>query len=122
MVCQLAVAGARTSAVPESGCYGDNKAGPASIELKYGFPLDVCVHSTPGGAESPDEVPGVGTDCFLPSVSYLAWIEYNSGKQHGVKRSVDDSESAESSGTALAMLAARRGSKTALEMAVLVRS
>ena len=107
---------------PESGKLCDNKAGPASIELKYGFPLDVRVRGTPGGAESPDEVPGAGTACLLASVSYLAWIEYNSGKQHGVKRSVDDSESAESSGMALAMLAARRGSKTALEMAVLVRS
>ena len=107
---------------PESGKLCDNKAGPASIELKYGFPLDVRVHGTPGGAESPDEVPGAGTARLLASISYLAWIEYNSGKQHGVKRSVDDSESAESSGTVLSMLAACPGFQTAREMALLVPS
>ncbi len=60
--------------------------------------------------------------CLLVSYRPLPWIDYNCGSNHGVKRSVDHSESPQNSRTALLMLAARRGQLSAREMAVLVPS
>ncbi len=63
-----------------SGSYSDQSLSLTSIELMYGFRSHIRVHAMPGGAESPDEVPGAGTACLLASVSAgLAWIELITG-------------------------------------------
>ena len=93
------------------------------LELKYGFHT-IYVSALSWWTRVALSHPNSKKEgcCLLVSHRPLAWIDYNCGSNYGVKRSVDHSESPQNSRMALLMLAARRGSKTALEMAVLVRS